>query len=69
MTTRIWWSGLRHRSPDAVQVPRAGHAHVRVQHEAVVPHDLEVLAVALDQLDDATRAVGAARTIVAHRSA
>jgi hypothetical protein len=39
----------------AVQVPRAGHAHVGVQHQTVVPDDLEVLAVALDQLDDASQ--------------
>ena len=30
----------------AVEVPRAAHPHVRVQDDAVVPHDLEVLAVA-----------------------
>jgi hypothetical protein len=35
-----------------VQVPRARHAHVGVQHDAVVPRHLEVLAVALDPLDD-----------------
>ena len=35
-----------------VQVPRAGHAHVGVEDEPVVPFDLEMLAVALDRLDD-----------------
>jgi hypothetical protein len=35
----------------AVEVPRAAHPHVRVQDDAVVPFDLEVLAVALDGLD------------------
>jgi len=38
----------------AVEVPRSGHAHVTVQHEPVVPHDLEVLAVALNALDHPT---------------
>ena len=36
-----------------VEMPRAGHAQVRVQHEAVVPHDLEVLAARLDSFYDA----------------
>ena len=38
----------------AVEVPRARHAHVAVEHQPVVPDDLEVLAVALDPLDDPT---------------
>ena len=35
----------------AVEVPQPAHAHVGVQDDAVVPLDLEVLAVALDRLD------------------
>ena len=38
-----------------VQVPRATHPQVRVQHKAVVPNDLKVLPVRLDTLDHATQ--------------
>ena len=37
----------------AVEVPRTAHPQVRVQHHGVVPHDLDMLAVALDRLDRA----------------
>ena len=37
-----------------VEVPGTGHAHVGVQHDPVVPGELEVLAEALDLLDDPT---------------
>jgi len=36
----------------AVEVPHPAHPHVGVQDDAVVPLDLEVLAVALDRLDE-----------------
>ena len=45
-------NGTAPRLTDPVQVPGAGHPHVRVQRQPVVPHDLHVLAVRLDALDD-----------------
>ncbi len=49
-------SHLRVRTPPVVatpvEVPRPRHPHVGVEDEAVVPLDLEMLAVALDGLDD-----------------
>ena len=39
----------------AVQVPDATEQQIGVQDQAVVPHDVELLAVALDQLDDSPR--------------
>jgi hypothetical protein len=38
----------------SVQVPGAGHAHVGVEDGPVVPADLDVLAAAVDALDDGT---------------
>src|SRR4051794_28830714 len=37
----------------AIEVPRAGEAHAGVQHQPVVPHDVELPAAVLDELDDA----------------
>ncbi len=50
---------LRVRTPPVVagpiQMPRAAHTHVGVEHEPVVPLDHQMLAVTLDGLDDPTR--------------
>ena len=43
-------------------MPRPGHAHVRVQDDAVVERDLEVLAVRLHRLDRGRRPVGCGPT-------
>ena len=37
-----------------IEVPRTGHAEMGVQHDAVVPGELEVLSEALDLLDHTT---------------
>ena len=45
---------LRRLAPSlarVVHVPRTGHPHVRVQDDAVVPHDLEMLAATADFFD------------------
>lgn len=38
----------------SVEMPTTRHAHVRVQHDLVVPRDFEVFAVCIDRLDGAS---------------
>lgn len=42
----------------SVQVPASDHSHVRVEHDVIVPRDLEVLAVRIDRLDRPTQSRG-----------
>ena len=52
-----------------IHVPRAGHPHVRVHHDTVVPHDLQMFAVApnfLDGLPNPRGDTGQTRSLESH---